>query len=132
MQAHDGTKKNTPHNPLPAAKREKNEAGQGDGNPVPFADECVELVFAEVWDIRQKSLRMIVHDSAGHDPAHVGPEPAIARRMGISLYISVLVMHPVSCHPEKRAAFQGQRAAGGQKIFQPLMSFVTAMCKQAV
>lgn len=52
--------------------------------------------------------------------------------MGISLHVSVLVMHPMRCHPEKRSAFQGQSAAEGHKIFQPLVSLVAAVCEQAM
>src|SRR6185312_7186819 len=52
--------------------------------------------------------------------------------MGVSLHVSILVMHAMSRHPEKRTAFQGQRAAGGQHVFQPLVSLVAAMREQAM
>lgn len=79
MQAHDGTEKHTPHHPFPATKSKKDEAGQGDWDPVPFTDEGMELVFAKIRNVGQESVRVVVHNAARNDPAHVCPEPAIAR-----------------------------------------------------
>src|SRR5579862_5040650 len=75
---------------------------------------------------------MIVQRAAGHDPAHVRPEAAIARRMRITLYVGILVMYAVCRHPEKRAAFQRQRGAERQEILHPFMGLEAAMREQTV
>ena len=45
---------------------------------MPAANPNLEPVFAKVGDIGQKLGRTAVHRAAGHDPAHVRPETAIA------------------------------------------------------
>src|SRR5439155_2285388 len=104
----------------------------GNGDPMPLADKSVELVFAKIRNIRKQGGRMIVQRAAGHDPAHVCPEAAIARRMRIAFHISILVMHTMRCYPEKRAAFQRQRGADGKEIFHPFVSLESAMREQPV
>jgi hypothetical protein len=93
----------------------------------------VELVFAQIRDVGNESLLIVVvHDASGHDPAHVGPEAAIAGRMRIAFHISILVMDAVRGHPEKRAAFQRQRSAESDEILEPFIGFETAMGQQTV
>src|SRR5579859_7777564 len=75
---------------------------------------------------------MVVQSTPGHDPAHVRPEAAIARRMRIAFHVSILVMDAMRRYPEKRAAFQRQRSAEGNEIFEPLVSLETAMREQPV
>ena len=41
-------------------------------------------------------------------------------------------MDAVRSHPENRTAFESQRGADGQEIFNPLRSFVAAMREQAM
>ena len=68
----------------------------------------------------------------GHDPAHVRPEAAIARRVRIAFHVSILVMDAMRRYPEKRSAFQRQRGAEGDEIFEPLISLEAAMREQPV
>ena len=60
----------------------------------------------------------------------MGPEAAFARRVGVALLVSVLVMRPMCRDPEDRTTFKSQGAAYGQKIFHPLGSFLTAIRKK--
>src|ERR1700685_761280 len=41
-------------------------------------------------------------------------------------------MNAMSCYPEDRATFQGERAAGGNCILQPFGRLVSTVCQQAV
>ena len=54
------------------------------------------------------------------------------RRMRIAFFVRMLMMDAVRGHPENRAAFQRERGANGQKIFDPLRSLVAAMRQQPV
>src|SRR4051812_46081764 len=99
---------------------------------MPFADKSMELVFAEVGNIWQQSGGMVMQRPTGHDPAHVRPEPAIARRMRIAFNVSILVMDAMRCHPEKRAALQRQRGAEGDEIFKPFIGLESTVREQPV
>jgi hypothetical protein len=50
----------------------------------------------------------------------------------IAFHVSILVMDAMRRYPEKRAAFQSQRGAEGNEIFEPLIGLETAMRKQPV
>ena len=73
-----------------------------------------------------------MHGLAGHDPAHVGPESAVARRVRVAFFIRILVMLAVRGDPENRSAFERESCAGGQEIFDPFRRFVAAMGEQPV
>jgi hypothetical protein len=45
----------------------------------------------------------------------------------IAFYVSILVMDAVRRHPEKRAAFQRQRGAEGNEIFEPFIGLEAAV-----
>src|ERR1700733_3825335 len=60
----------------------------------------------------------------------MGPPSAIMGRMRVSLVVAKLVMNTVRGHPEDGSAFQGERAADGQEILQPLGRAVAAMREQ--
>ena len=51
---------------------------------------------------------------------------------GIAFLVRILMMHAVRGDPGNGAAFDGQRAAGGQDVFDEFRCFVAAMRKQAV
>jgi hypothetical protein len=52
--------------------------------------------------------------------------------MRITFHISILVMDAVRRHPEKRATFQRQRGAEGNKIFKPFIGLKPAVREQPV
>src|SRR6185437_15465128 len=60
------------------------------------------------------------------------PETAVARRMRITLYVSVLVVNAMCCHPEKRPALKRESSTYGKEVFNPLVSLVPAMREQSV
>src|ERR1700738_5015450 len=92
----------------------------------------MKSIIAKFWNQRQQFARVVMHGLAGQDPAHVGPETAVMGRMRVSLSIRVPWMETMRGHPEYRAAFQGQRPANRQAIFDPLGGFVPPMRQQAV
>jgi hypothetical protein len=62
----------------------------------------------------------------------VRPEAAIAGRVRIAFHVSILVMDAMRRYPEKRAAFQSQRGAERNEIFEPLIGLETTVRKQPV
>jgi len=60
----------------------------------------------------------------------VRPEAAILRGVRITFYVSILVMDAMRGYPEKRAAFQGQRGADGDEIFEPLIGLESPVREQ--
>src|SRR5262249_2932995 len=112
--------------------QQKNAAEDRDRQPVPLADPVVELVFAKVGNVRQQLRCVVVQGAPGYDPAYVGPEAAVVRRVRVARLVGILMMDTVDRYPEVRPALQGQRGAGGQEVFNPLVSLVAAMREQAV
>src|SRR5260370_7239167 len=101
VQTNDCAQENAPHHKLPSAKGEKNDTESHDWNPVPAADPGVELIFAKIRNIRQQFRSMIVHDPAGHDPAHIRPQPAIARGLWLPPNVTLLVMSATPSAPQQ-------------------------------
>src|SRR5580698_3663297 len=58
------------------------------------------------------------------------PQAAVPRRVGVTLFVRVLVMHTMGRDPKNRTTLQSQRTAHRQKIFHPLRSFIASMRKQ--
>jgi hypothetical protein len=52
--------------------------------------------------------------------------------MRIAFHVSILVMDAMRRYPEERAAFQRQRGAEGDEIFEPLVRLETAVREQPV
>lgn len=73
-----------------------------------------------------------MHGLPCEDPAHVGPETAVARGMRVTILVSILVMHAMRGHPKNRPAFQSQRAAHGKKIFHPFGCLKASMSEKPV
>ncbi len=66
----------------------------------------MKLVFAEVRDIRQEGIQLVVHGPAGQDPSHVGPKSALARRVRVTFFVRILVMFAMRGDPENWSAFE--------------------------
>jgi hypothetical protein len=132
MKSNHSAEEDAPQNVLPSAGDQEADPEHGDRHPVPAADPYVELIFAKFRNIRQKIRRIVVHRLTRQDPSHVRPETAVARRVRVSLFVRVLVMHSMGCNPEYRTALQGQSAAYGEEVLDPFGRFITAVRQQPV
>ena len=132
VQAERRAEEHAPQHVGEAAEGEQREADHHLRNPVPGGHRDVELVLAQVRHVALEDLRVVVHGLAGHDPAHVRPEGALARRVRIAVVIRVLMMDAVRGHPEDRPALERERAAGGEEVLHPLGRLVSAVRQQAV
>src|SRR5580658_2878507 len=92
----------------------------------------MKFVFAKIGNVGVQIGALVVEGLAGKDPSHVRPETAVARRVRIARLVGELMMDPMRGYPENRSAFQRQRSANREEIFQPLGTFVTAMRQQPV
>mmetsp|Transcript_6236 Transcript_6236/g.10596 ORF Transcript_6236/g.10596 Transcript_6236/m.10596 type:complete len:275 (-) Transcript_6236:1462-2286(-) len=54
------------------------------------------------------------------DPAHVRPEGAVPRTVGVHLGVAVGVVVPVGAHPLDGVALRGERAEVGEGVLEPL------------
>src|ERR1700733_9102949 len=73
-----------------------------------------------------------MHRLAHENPSHVRPPFAIDWGMRIAFVIGVAMMNAMRGDPEDWSAFEGERGANRQEIFNPLGSPVSAMRQQAV
>src|SRR5215470_12554258 len=92
----------------------------------------MKLVFAQVGNVWEQRCGAVVQDTPGYDPPHMCPETAVAWRMRIAFYISVLVMNAMRRHPEKWPAFQCQRGADRHEVLNPFIGLESTMGQQPV
>src|SRR5579872_3614413 len=85
VQANDCTQEDSPHQKRKSTYRKQHDSKDCNWNPVPLADPYVEFVLAKIRDIGNKLGRVVLQHLPGYDPAHVGPEAAIAWRVWIAL-----------------------------------------------
>src|ERR1700756_3272075 len=62
----------------------------------------------------------------------MGPQPAVARRVGIPFLVGVLMVNAVRCYPSDRSTFKSKRAAHGQEVLDPFRSLIAAVRKKPV
>src|ERR1700730_17736257 len=132
VEAKYSSKEGSPQQVWQSAYDEQENSEQRQRNPVPLTDPDMKLVFAQIGDVRQQRIQHVMHRPAGHNPSHVGPKPAIIRRMWIAFFVRILMVHAMRGDPENRPAFECQRAAGGQEILNPFRRFESAMREQAM
>src|SRR5258705_10529377 len=99
MQADDGKHEDSPEEPGPATNRIKHDRDDHRRHYVPLADPEMKLVLAQIGNIREEFSAILMHGPAGEDPSNVRPDAAVARRMGIALFVRILVMHAVGGDP---------------------------------
>ena len=78
--------------------------------------------------MRDSGLIVILRGAPQY-PANVRPPTAVARRMRIAGAICVRMMYAMRYDPLNRTAFERERAADRQKIFNCFRNFITAMGK---
>ena len=132
VQADDDAQEDAPEHHRPAADREQDEAEQRERNVVIGVQPAVEGVGAEVRRIAPHQRGVVVVRVAEEDPAHVGPEPAVARRVRIAVVVGVLMVHAVRGDPEDRPALERQRAAEREEVLERLRRLVAAVRVQPV
>src|SRR5450759_5551058 len=92
----------------------------------------MKFVFAQIRNVRQKRVQLVVHGLAGKDPSHMGPESPVARAVRIAFLVRILVMLAMRGDPENGSALKSERSASRQKIFDPLWRLIAAMGEQPV
>ncbi len=97
-----------------------------------FAQPDQEAILGQIGCVAGHQRGLVVQGIAGENPAGVGPPSAIMRGVRVAFAVGKLVMNPVGGNPEDRSAFQGECAADGQEILQPLGRAVAAMGQQAM
>src|SRR6478672_5323149 len=81
MQTNDSSKEDAPHHVLPATQNKQDQSQCCNGDPMPFADPEMKLALAQVRNIRQQLLWLVMHGPAGNHPANVRPQAALAGRV---------------------------------------------------
>ena len=92
----------------------------------------MKFVFAKVWNKGQQLARAAVHCLTCQYPAHMGPQPAVARRVGIPFLVGVLMVNAVRRYPGDWSTFECKRAAYGQEVLEPFRSLIAAVRQEPV
>ena len=132
VQSDGGPQEHAPQHPVPAPEREQHEAERRQGNPMIFADPDVERIASEVGCVFRGDDVVVVQRVAEEDPPHVRPEPAVLRRMRIEVGVGMLMMFAMGRDPEQRAAFECERRADGEEIFDGFRRFIRPVREQPV
>ena len=90
------------------AESELDEAGDGERNPVVFAEPDVDLVAGEVGGVAAEEGGLGVQGAAGEDPAGVGPPGAVVRGVRVAFVVGVLMVDAVGGYPEDGSALKRQ------------------------
>src|SRR5690349_6582502 len=132
VQADNSSQEEAPQKAGEAAQRKDNYSQETERNPMPFGNPKMELVFTQIGNKVEEILGVVVHGLPGENPAHVGPQAAIARRVWIAFLVRILMMDAMRGHPGDGTALECQSSADGQKIFHPLGGLVPAVREQAM
>jgi hypothetical protein len=132
VKADDGAQEDAPQNHRPAADREQHEAQSHERNVVVGVQPAIERHGAEVGRILRHEGGVVVVRVAKQDPPHVRPEATVPRCVRIAVVIGMLMMDAMRRNPENWPAFERQRAADGEKVFERLRCLVAPMGMQAV
>jgi hypothetical protein len=114
------------------AKDELEDASDDQGNIVVFAEPDVDGVLGEVGGVTAEQGGFGVKGATGEDPAGVGPPGAVVRSVGIAFLIGVLMMDAMGGYPEDGTALEGEAAAHGDEVLDPLGGAVAAVGEQAM
>src|ERR1041384_3387327 len=101
VETYYGPKEDAPQDVAPPSNGKKQAGEYSDRYPVPATDPNLKSVLAKLGYERQELCLVLLHSLPRENPTHVGPETAVVGRMGISLFIGVLMMHAVGRNPEK-------------------------------
>ncbi len=114
------------------AEGDLQQAGDDQREVVEFAEPDVALVAGEVGSVAAEQRGLGVEGATGDDPAGVRPPGAVVRGVRVAFVVGVLMMDAVGGDPEDGSAFEGEGAAGGDEVLQPLGRAVAAVREQAV
>jgi len=62
---------------------------------------------SQIGNVRQKFRGVLVHGLPGNNPAHVSPQAAVLRGVGIALFVGVLMMDAMGGDPGDGTTFEG-------------------------
>src|ERR1051325_5460389 len=132
MQREGQPQKDPPEHHSPATKSEKSDA-QNDQRYIEKAIQPnIEAVLYQIRSITPNGGSIVILRSAAKNPADVCPPAAVARRVRVALAIRVRMMDAVRRDPLNRSAFDRQRTANNQKVFDQFWDFVTSMRNQSM
>jgi hypothetical protein len=116
--------------PTPEAKEDRPAGDERD--PVVLAHPDVEAVAGEIGNVAGEGLVLACMDlprTIQPMCAHQGLRFGSVRIAGL---VAVLMMNAVDSNPEDRSAFERERGADSEEVFNPLGSLEAAMREQAV
>jgi hypothetical protein len=101
-------------------------------DPMIFAEPDVDGVLGEVGGVAAEEGGFRVEGAAGEDPAGVGPPGTVVWGVWVAFLVGVLMMDTVGGYPEDGTALEGEAAAHGDEVLDPLGGSVAAVGEQAM
>src|SRR5579864_8161736 len=132
VQAEDHAKEDAPEHQRKAANGKQQEGKRKSRNPVIVIQPNVKPVFSQIGSVLRHHPGVIVIARSGEEPAGVSPPGALIGRVRIAGQVGILVMNSMRGDPGNGSAFQGQRAADGEKILEAHRHLVGPVGVQAM
>ena len=101
-------------------------------HPVPLADPDDRTCLCAGRERRRSSSRVVVMALAGEIQPMCAQKPPSRGECGSPSLVGVLMMDAMGRYPEDRPAFERQRRADRQEVFQPLRALEAAVRQQPV
>ena len=125
MQPQSHAQADSPKDQRPAANGEQDRPQNHQRHPMPAVQLPIKPVLRQIRSVLPQQLSVRLDTLAHADPAHVGPEKTLFRRMWISGQVRLLVVDTVCRHPKDRPALQRQSPEHGKRVLQPQRALVT-------
>ena len=132
VQSDDGAQEDGPKEDRPAAEDEKRGPEHDLREIVPARNPDVEATFEQVGRVALDGCAVVVLRRAAENPTDVRPPSPVARAVRVGGSVRVRVVNPVGRDPLDRAAFERERGAEREEIFDPLRRLVAAVRQKSV
>src|SRR5437588_2679287 len=132
VQAHNGAQEDGPKEDRPAAEDEKRGPEHDLREIVPARNPDVEATFEQVGRVALDGCAVVLLRRAAENPTDVRPPSPVARAVRVGGSVRVRVVNPVGRDPLDRAAFERERGAEREEIFDPLRRLVAAVRQKSV
>src|SRR5262249_45269151 len=97
-----------------------------------FIEKADDRIFHEIGGVVLAHVVVPLAAEVRHEPKHVAPQAAIARRMRIAFLVAMRMMLAMVGNPNHRRAFAGQTAEERDQPFDRAISLKAAVSEQAM
>ena len=118
MKSEDDAEEDAPEHHRPATDGQQHEPDRHKRHIVIAVQPPIERHGGQIRRVLGHQRRVVMVGVAEQNPAHVGPEAAVARRMRIAIVVGMLMVNAMGGDPEDRTTLERQRPTHREKILE--------------